>query len=235
MKVLAIDTSSVVASVAVADEEKLISEYIINHKKTHSQKLMPMIKETLESCEVDITDIDLFVVSIGPGSFTGLRIGVATAKGLAHSVNKPIIGVNTLDLLAYGIPYFEGIICPIIDARNNQVYTSQFKWDISGPQLLNSYQAEDIENIIENLMEQNQRVIFVGDGVAVHKDTISKKIKNLALFAPNFSAVQRASVLAELAIKKYKEGYTDSYLTLAPFYLRKSQAERMIEDKNVHV
>jgi len=232
MKVLAIDTSSIVASVAIVDEQKVLGEYTINHKKTHSQKLMPMIKETLSACEIDIADIDLYCVSIGPGSFTGLRIGVATAKALAHSANKPVIGINTLDALAYGMPYFEGIICPIIDARNNQVYTAQYIWDINGPKLLTQYIAQDIQNIINELKDKKEKVIFVGDGVSVYKENIIDNLKELAVFSPVFSTMQKASVVAELAIQKYRERHFDNYLTLTPFYLRKSQAERVLETSN---
>jgi len=128
LRVLAIDTSSVVATVAIMDDEKLIGEYVLNHKQTHSQKIMPMIEELLASSELRIQDIDVFAVASGPGSFTGLRIGAATMKGLAHAMNKPIIGVSTLDGLAFNLPYCNYIISPIMDAKNEQVYNALYKW-----------------------------------------------------------------------------------------------------------
>lgn len=229
MKVLAIDTSSNVASVALMDEQKLICEYTINHKKTHSQKLMPIIKELVESCEIDVSDIDLFGVSVGPGSFTGLRIGTATAKALAHSWNKPIIGINTLYALAYGAPYFDGIICPIIDAKNNQVYTGKFCWKNNLLEQIGEYCAVNINKLIEEF--EDTKVLFLGDGVLVHKEYISGILGSSAFFAPTFCNMQRASTCAELTMLKYKQGSIDDYMTISPFYLKKSEAERNLEGK----
>lgn len=230
MKVLAIDTSSNVATVAVMDDEKLICEYTLNHKKTHSQKLMPMIQEVLKSCELEAASIDLFAVAVGPGSFTGLRIGVATAKALAHSLDKPIVGVSTLDALAYGIPFFNGVICPILDAKRDQVYTGVYKWENDIPKPITEYLAISIDELMQKLQSINEKVIFVGDGVYQFKQIILNKLGNLADFAPKHSIMQRASMVAELALKKFYSGNTDNYMTLTPYYLRKSQAERLYEN-----
>ncbi len=229
MKVLSIDTSSIVASVAIMDEQKLLCEYTINHKKTHSQKLMPIIKEIIEACDLDISDIDLFGLSIGPGSFTGLRIGTATAKALAHSTNKPVIGVNTLDALAYGAPYFDGVMCPIIDAKNNQVYTAKYIWENDCLKQVGDYCVISISKVTEELREDHHKVLFLGDGVIVHKEYIINILNNNAFFAPAFCNIQRASVSAEYALLKFKSGKLDDFMTLSPFYLKKSEAERNLE------
>lgn len=128
MKVLALDTSSIVASVAVMNDGILLGEYTLNHNKTHSQKLVPIIQQLLSDLELEPFDIDLFAVSKGPGSFTGLRIAITTAKAMAYALDKPIIGVPTLDILAHNISFCQHLICPIMDARNNRVYTALYKW-----------------------------------------------------------------------------------------------------------
>lgn len=229
MKVLAIDTSSIVATAAIIDEQKLVCEYVLNHKKTHSQKLMPIIKEILNASELSVKDIDLFAVAIGPGSFTGLRIGVATAKALAHSANKPIVGVPTLDALAYGIPYFKGIICPILDAKREQVYTAMYKWNNSRLERIGEYMALGIEELLEQLKEKKESIVFAGDGIFPFKETIFNVLGELANFAPKNCAMQRAVNTAQVGLEKYSLGQVDDYMTLSPFYLRKSQAERLLE------
>lgn len=231
MKILSIDTSSKVASVAIMDEQKLICEYTINHKMTHSQRLMPIIKEVLQASDLEISDIDLFAVAIGPGSFTGIRIGVATAKALAHSYNKPIIGINTLDMLALGGAYFDGIICPIIDARNNQVYTSLYSWESDQPKIISEYIGIDMQELMAMLKEKKEKVIFMGDGVLSFKQCIIDTLKEQAFFTPIYNITQNASKVAQSALYKFNKGIHDDFLTLTPFYLRKTQAERMLEDK----
>lgn len=230
MKTLAVDTSSNVATVAVMDEDRLICEYILNHKTTHSQKLMPMIKEVLESCELTVNDIHFFSVALGPGSFTGLRIGVATVKTMAHAMNKPVVGVSTLDALAFGITYFEGIICPILDAKRDQVYTALYNWKNGSMERISEYMALSIDKLIELLKLKNENVIFLGDGTFAFRDILIGALGDFAHFSPVHSLMQRASLVAELALKRFKEGQRDDCMTLVPFYLRKSQAERALEN-----
>ena len=129
MRILAVDSSSNVASVAIVDDNKLVCECVLNNKLTHSQTLMPMINEVFKKSELTPLDIDLFAVANGPGSFTGLRIGVTTIKGLAHATGKPVCGVNTLEALAYNLPFCPYIIAPIMDARREQVYNAFYKWE----------------------------------------------------------------------------------------------------------
>lgn len=229
MKILAIDTSANVAAAAVTEDDILLGEYILNHKKTHSQKIMVMIESLLNDLELTVQDIDLFAVANGPGSFTGLRIGVATMKALAHSVNKPIVGVSSLAGMAYNLPYAEHIIVPIMDARKNRVYTASYIWD-EGFKELTEPEAITIKECVENCGEFLD-TIFVGDGAVIHKEYIKEKLGEHAIFAPAPALMQRASSVAALAAQKAKKGKINNYLELKPVYLRKSQAERELEEK----
>lgn len=229
MKVLAIDTSANVATAAVADNDILLGEYILNHKKTHSQKIMVMIEELFKDLELTIHDIDLFAVANGPGSFTGLRIGVATMKALAHSVNKPIVGVSSLAGMAYNLPYAEHIIVPVMDARQNRVYTASYIWD-EGFKEITAPEAATIEECVEGCGEFLD-TIFVGDGAIRHREYIKKKLGDKAIFAPQTAIMQRASSIAALALEKAERGEVSNYADLRPVYLRKSQAERELEEK----
>ncbi|QXM05207.1 tRNA (adenosine(37)-N6)-threonylcarbamoyltransferase complex dimerization subunit type 1 TsaB [Crassaminicella indica] len=231
MKILALDTSSIVATVAVMDDDRLIGEYIINHKRTHSQKLMPMIKALLESCEVTMKDIDIVAVAKGPGSFTGLRIGVATAKGLAHAQNIPVVGISTLDALAFNMPFSEGIICPILDARRNQVYTAVYKWENKDLYSIEKPAAMSIKELVEKLIERPEKVTFLGDGIEANREYLIERLGERAVFSPNSVKMQRASSVAELAMEKAKNGEIQNYFELVPTYLRKSEAERQYEEK----
>lgn len=231
MKILAMDTSSDVASVAVTEDGRLLGEYTMNNKKkTHSQKLMVMIDALLKDIEVDIKEIDLFAVSHGPGSFTGLRIGVATAKGLAHACQKPIIGISTLEALAYNLPFCEHIIVPVMDAGKNRVYAASYIWD-EGFRTLGEPEAMTIEECVESCGDLLETV-FVGDGAAAHMDYIKEKLGDKAFFAPANSLEQRASSVACAAYEKYKNGEVSSYTEVNPVYLKKSQAERELEERN---
>lgn len=226
MKILAIDSSGVVASVAIVDEEKIICEYTINYKKTHSQTLLPMIQEICNDCELDMQSIDAVAVASGPGSFTGLRIGSATAKGIAHGLNKEIIPVPTLDGLAYNIYNTKSIICPIMDARRSQVYTSLYEWVGGELHRFIDYLAVPIEEIIEKINHCNRSAVFLGDGVSVHRPFIEENCTHSVYFAPPCHNMQRAASIGSLGILYAKEGKTESYMQYVPFYIRKSQAER---------
>ena len=224
MRVLAIDTSSNVATVAVMEDELLLGEYILNHKKTHSQKIMTMIEQILSELELTVQDIDIFAAAIGPGSFTGLRIGVATVKALAHATGKPVVSVGTLEALAYNVPYAEHIIVPIMDARRDNVFTASYIWD-EGFKEIGEPEAISIDECLESCGEFLD-TIFVGDGVKVHRDYIKEKLGD------NMGVLNsRASSVAALALDKAKSGETQSYLEMKPYYIRKSQAERELEER----
>lgn len=228
MKVLAIDTSSNAASVALVEDNVLLGEFVLNHKKTHSQEIMPMVDDVLRRCGCEVSDIDLFAAAKGPGSFTGLRIGITTIKGLAHSVNKPVIGIGTLEGLAYNLPFCEHTIVPIMDARRNQVYTGAYMWDGEDFREIGEAEAMSIEDCVDscgNFLE----TVFLGDGVPVHKEFIKEKLGDKAIFAPASCNMQRASSIAMLAIKRVDEA--ESYYGLEPMYLRKPQAEREREER----
>ena len=225
MKVLAVDTSSVVATCAVLDEEKVLGEYSLNQEMTHSEKIIPMIKELMDSINLRPEDIDVFAGAVGPGSFTGLRIGIATIKGLAHVFDKPVVGVSTLEALAYNIP-FDGIVVPLIDARRERVFTGIYKWkdgklvNLSEPTIL---ELDELLNIIQANYE---KVLFNGDGTLVYKEKIVEKLKDKAQFAPISLNMARASSVGELSLLKWKEGKAENYFQLVPEYLRESQAQR---------
>ena len=211
-----------VASAAVMDGQKLLAEYIVNHKRTHSEQLMPIIEKVLESSGTSIRDIDAIAVASGPGSFTGLRIGAATAKGLAHARGIEIVGVPTLDGLAFN---------PIMDARRNQVYTALYKWEAGGFYKLMPHCAIALSELLEELKRREERVVFLGDGVPVHRETIKEELGERAEFAPKNADRQRASSIAELALQALERGEGQDAEAFVPFYLRKSQAEREYDRK----
>lgn len=229
MRVLAIDTATNVASAAVVEDGKLIGEYTINNKKKHSQLIMVLIEKLLGDLSITVSDIDLFAVANGPGSFTGLRIGVAAMKALAHSTNKPIIGISTLEALAYSVPWCEHIIIPIMDARRNSVFTASYIWDEEF-HALSEIESMTIEECVKDCGELLD-VLFIGDGVEVYRDYITEQLGERAYFPPSALCDVKASAVAMLALEKFNRGETETYLTLKPFYLKKSQAEREYEEK----
>lgn len=231
MRVLGIDTSSIVATCAIMDDDKLVGEYILNHKRTHSQKIMPIVKEILSSCDLAVDDIDVFAVSSGPGSFTGLRIGVTTVKSLAHVTDKPVVGVSTLDALAYNLPYCEGLIVPMMDARRDRVFTGIYKWVDGELTIVHRPTAIEVEKLMEILKDKNERVVFNGDGTLVYREEIVNSLGNRAIFSPKSSNMARASSVAELALLRAREGKLESYMELTPEYLRKSQAQREYDER----
>ena len=237
MRILAIDSSGLVATVAVVEEEneisKTIAEYTINYKKTHSQTLLPMLDEIVKMTDMDLDKIDAIAVAGGPGSFTGLRIGSATAKGLGLALKKPLIHIPTVDGLAYNLCYTDRIICPIMDARRNQVYTGIYQMDGDKLQVLEAQMAVGIDELAKKLCTYGKPVIFLGDGVPVHKDRLEKELmtdQDIA-FAPTHMNQQRAAAVGMLGIQYYKEGKTETAMEHKPDYLRVSQAEREREER----
>ncbi|TDT62437.1 tRNA (adenosine(37)-N6)-threonylcarbamoyltransferase complex dimerization subunit type 1 TsaB [Fonticella tunisiensis] len=231
MRILAIDTSGSAATAAVLSDEKLEAEVFLNHKLQHSTILFPMIEDLLKMLELNINDIDAVAVSGGPGSFTGLRIGVAAAKGIAQGGNMKFIGISSLDAMAFQQVGFDGIICPIMDALRDNVYTSLYSWQNDELFKVHDYDALHIDDLISRLMERSERVMFCGDGVKLHRDRLIEALKDRAAFAPLSTNMPRASSLAELALLRLKKGEEDSIFTYGPIYIRKSQAEREYERK----
>lgn len=227
MKIVAIDSSGLVASVAILDEEVITAEYTTNFKKTHSQTLLPMLDTIKEMTELDLKSVDAIAVAAGPGSFTGLRIGSATAKGLGLALNIPIIPVPTVDALSFNLWGVTDVICPIMDARRNQVYTGFYSFDDSGKHTVIKEQfAEEIDKVVEELNNMGRPVVFLGDGVPVYKEKINSLIKVPVKYAPAHMSYQSAGALASLAKMYLQEGKTQSADEHTPIYLRMSQAER---------
>ena len=242
MRILAIDSSGLVATVAIVDEEngvsKTTAEYTVNFKKTHSQTLLPMLDEIVRMTEMDLNTVDAIAVSGGPGSFTGLRIGSATAKGLGLALNKPLIHIPTVDGLAYNLCFSDRIVCPIMDARRNQVYTGIYEFRGNTMEVLEPQMAVDIEVIAEKLCERQQDVIFLGDGVPVFKDRLCNGLMDKLhdcgkefYFAPAHVNKQRAGAVGALALRYLEEGKTETAEEHQPEYLRMAQAERERAEK----
>lgn len=227
MKILAFDSSGLVASVAIVQDENLIAEYTTNYKKTHSQTLLPMLDEIVRMTETDKESFDALAVAAGPGSFTGLRIGSATVKGLALAWDIPVIAVPTLEGLAYNMWGNHSLICPIMDARRRQVYTALYKFDDKNNlETIEDQTPLDILELINLLNDREEDVIFVGDGIDVYADTIKENIKVPYVFAPAHMNKQRAGSVAAAAQVRYAAGQYQSGDEFAPEYLRQSQAER---------
>ena len=229
MKILGIDTTGQTASAALVDADKLICEFTLNYKLTHSQTIMPMIAEIIERSETDKASIDCIACAAGPGSFTVLRIGAATAKGFALALDKPLVAVPTLDALAYNIFETGKIICPIMDARRNQVYAAFYMWENGKMLRLTDHMAESIDRIIEIAEILEQEVIFLGDGVPVHREKLEQNEK--FLFAPSHCNMQRASAVAALGLTLAEAGMAKDGNEVELIYLRTSQAEREREER----
>ncbi len=226
MKVLAVDSSGMVASVALVEDDNLVAEYTINYKKTHSQTLLPMLDEIVKMTELDLNTVDAIAVSKGPGSFTGLRIGTATVKGLALSLNKPVIGVPTVEGIAMNLYGCNALICPLMDARRNQVYTGIYRFENGNLMVIKDQIAIGIEEIIDALNVIGRDVIFLGDGVDVYKGVIEEKMKVPFSFAPAHMNKQRGAAVAVRGMEYFKQGIFADADDFEPEYLRVSQAER---------
>lgn len=231
MKILALDSSGIVASVALLEDDTLLAEYTVNYKKTHSQTLLPMLDEVAKMTELDMETIDAIAVAAGPGSFTGLRIGSATAKGLGLALKKPLIPVPTVDALAYNLFDTEQIVCPIMDARRNQVYTGIYCYENHKMVVLEEQMAVSITELLEKLNRYGKPVVFLGDGVPVFRKIIEETLVPECTFAPAHLNKQRAAAVGALGMIYYNEGRIESAVEHAPDYLRVSQAERERAEK----
>lgn len=231
MKILALDSSGLVASVAIVEDDNLLGEYTMNYKKTHSQTLLPMLDEVAKMIELDMDSLDAIAVSKGPGSFTGLRIGSATAKGLGLALNKPIVSVPTIDAMAFNMWGAKDLVCPIMDARRQQTYTGLFEFKDGKMNTIIEQSVLMIEEIIEKINEIGKKVIFLGDGVDVFKDYIKENIKVPYEYALANNNKQRASSVAVLGEIMFKEGKDELASEHKPDYLRLSQAERERQEK----
>ncbi|MBR5318699.1 MAG: tRNA (adenosine(37)-N6)-threonylcarbamoyltransferase complex dimerization subunit type 1 TsaB [Peptococcaceae bacterium] len=225
MIILSIDSSTPVAGIAVSDGMQLRGEITLNTKNTHSEKLMPLVQQLLEETDLTVKDLDAVAVTQGPGSFTGLRIGMATAKGLAQGAGKQLIAVPTLDCLAYNLVHYPGIICPIMNAQKKQVYTAIYRSTNDGLERLSDYQAIAVEQLAEQLKALNEDVWFVGDGVAAFADVFAELLGAYCHFAGGHQILPRAGTLAMLAAKRAEAQQFDDLYQAELIYIRKSEAE----------
>lgn len=239
MRILGLDSSGLVASVAIVEDDNMLAEYTVNYKKTHSQTLLPMLDEIAKMIELDMSTIDAIAVAAGPGSFTGLRIGSATAKGLGLALDKPLISVPTVDGLAYNLYGNRDMVCPLMDARRNQVYTGLYEfveccdnneYTMTMQSVLPQC-AVGIDEIVAKINELNRPVVFLGDGVAVFKTYIAESCTAPYSFAPAHMNKQRASAVASLGLVYAAAGKLESAADHRPDYLRLSQAEREQAEK----
>lgn len=231
MKLLALESSGLVASAAIVSEDTLLAEYTVNYKKTHSHTLLPMIHEIVQMVNLDLSEIDAIAVTAGPGSFTGLRIGSATAKGLGLALNKPLIPIPTLDGLAYNLYGTDKLICPMMDARRNQVYTGLYEFDNNNFTVVSQQKAVAIEEIIHEINMLGRKVIFLGDAVSVYMDIIKENTKVEYNFAPLHMNRQRAASVGALGLVYYQNNQIQTAAEHEPVYLRLSQAERERAEK----
>lgn len=233
MKILSIDTSSEVCSVAILEDTNVIKEISVKDGNTHSVKLMPQIEQIFKDTNLSLNDIDLFACDKGPGSFTGIRIGIATIKAFCDVTNKPSIGISSLMGLAYNIKN-EGYICSLIDAKNDNVYYSLFEHSNNNYVQIGEYLSDNINYITNILKNCNKPVFFVGNGSIVYKDVLKSVLKENAKFESDASLNDLSSVsIGIAAFNMYKNNKLDK-CSLSPLYLKKSSAEILLEEKNAN-
>lgn len=218
------------ATCAVMDDDNLLGEFSLNQNMSSSENLVPMIKEVLDNLNLHVSDIDLYGIAIGPGSFTGLRIGLATVKAFSHVFNKPVVGISTLEGLAFNVSY-NGIIVPMIDARRNRVYTGIYRWENGHLNNILAPTVMNIDELLELLNKDYNNIMVNGNGVSIHRDNIKDKLGEKVQFAPAIQNSCRAASIAELAYLKQDEVSNMDYFRLVPEYLRESQAQRELNKK----
>ena len=223
MKILALETATLAGSVALVDDALgLVGEVRINVAVAHAERLMPSITWLLDSSTTAVNDIDAIAVSIGPGSFTGLRIGLSTAKGFAFSLNRPIVPVPTLEAFARTIPFSRHPLCPMLDARKGEVYAGLYQWEGDRCAVVMPERAVSPADLLKGITET---VVFMGEGAVIYRDEILSAMEGRALFAPPSKMSPSASSVGELALEKLREGFSADPAGLIPRYIRKSEAE----------
>ena len=232
MLLLALDTTTKVCSAALGDGERIWAEYLLNTGNTHSKHLMPLLISLLKDAGVHKSQLQGVAVSVGPGSFTGIRIGMATAKGLSQGLNIPVVGVMTLDALAEACVFHRGLICPLLNARKNQVYTALYRGWPDGPEMVEETAALSLEELCRKLDAYQEDIIFLGDYPekvgAFLRDALGERCREM----PYSSRLSRASLVLQKGAKIWKEGGSISPYALKPFYVRLPEAERKMLKKN---
>ena len=225
MRVLAIDTSTLLGGVAVVDElSGMLAEVRLNVKSTHSERLMTSIDYALKQSGYSISDMDFFAVAIGPGSFTGLRIGLSTVKGFSYATGKPIVSVPTLEALAWNFPFCQYPVCTLLDARKKEVYAALFEWKDEGLIRLISEMTVKVSVVLERIRE-HKKAVFTGDGAILYRDEIIRHMNERALFASPDKMVPSPASVAWVGIQKALRGEFSEPVNLVPFYIRRSEAE----------
>lgn len=227
MKIIALDSSGLVASVAYLEDGKIKGNINVNYQKTHSQTLLTMLDELVKTLDINLEEVDCIAVANGPGSFTGLRIGVASVKGLGLSLKKDIVPVSTLEALSLNWYNANGIVCPIMDARRSQVYAAAYRFngEVKGEEIIEPVNCE-ISKLVERLNSLGEKVFFTGDGVPVYREYIENNLKTGYAFPMAVNAYQNAGNVAVLAEYYAGKGETRKAEEVSPIYLRKPQAER---------
>jgi tRNA threonylcarbamoyladenosine biosynthesis protein TsaB len=235
MRILALDTTTDISSIAVADDRGLLGEYNFAHRMDLSRRLMPNIVALLKDCGMQMKDVEAVGVSVGPGSFTGLRMGVVTAKTMAQALDIQIAGITSLDLLAHTFDYLpDTLVCPLVKVRKGEAYFAFFRAAQGVLERLSDYQAETIEQVIEQAKGfGSHKIIFCGDAVNANVPALCQALGDRVIAAPDWLSFPKASVLARLAMEKIAEGQADDYLTLVPFYIRRSTPEIRMEEGRV--
>ena len=226
MRILAMDTSCSVAAVAVLEEDKLLAHTYLDDKLTHSQKLMPMVAQVLRELGLRPEDIDVYGASVGPGSFTGLRIGIATVKGLARGADKPVCGISTTMAMAYQFPYCQMEICPMLDARNGQVFYGRYRYENGTLQELT---PPGVLPAVQLAADFSGPVLLMGDGAVKYKDTFAPDPQ--VWFAPPHLNMPSGAAVAYGILQKARAGESMPPAQLLPLYVRKSQAEQEREKR----
>ncbi len=230
MNILTVDTSATSASVCVAQENKIIGEFSINTSLTHSQTLVPMIEQVAEKTGVSLDNIDAIAVNAGPGSFTGVRIGVAAVKGIAFSRNIPCVSVSTLESMAYNMLDSECIVCAVMDARCSQVYNALFKISNGKVERLVEDRALSLADLKLDLQNYSEKIILVGDGAEITFNYLENSLQNVFLASVN-NRIQKASSIACVAFEKIRRNETMTASELMPVYLRLPQAQRELNKR----
>jgi len=229
--ILGIDTSTKFCNLGLIEDEDILIEYTINGlKKKHSSILVPAIKDLLETINLKMEEINGIAVSIGPGSFTGLRIGLCVAKGLCYASSLPLLGIHALDAMAFPLKEIPYLICPVLESKKDEIYDVVFRGGDSLYRIMD-YKCEDIQSLLDRLSPLKKKIIFLGDGIKKYRDIIKEKIGKDALFIDSQINLSMAANVAFLGLNKLKKGEEDDISILTPFYLRKSEAEIVWEKK----
>ncbi|WP_027416690.1 tRNA (adenosine(37)-N6)-threonylcarbamoyltransferase complex dimerization subunit type 1 TsaB [Aneurinibacillus terranovensis] len=227
MNILAIDTSNLVLAVSVCTEDKVLGECATNLKKNHSVRLMPMISSLLDEVGMAPDELSAIVIARGPGSYTGVRIGVATAKSMAWALNIPLVGISSLEVLAWNGAYFPGLIVPLFDARRSQVYTGTYRWGKDGVESVHPDRIILFKEALEEWKrsDEQESILFLGDDLSIHREAAIDTLGERAVFAPVSYQLPRAAHLAAAGIKALRSGRVEDTADFTPTYLQLAEAE----------